>query len=64
MHDQLSWLFLTIIVQVKRVATIFIKNFLSIISIYGKNVNGNQDNKDLQLDAYIITIFLPEKDTI
>ena len=31
------------------------------MSIYGKNVNRNQDNKDLQLNVYIIAIFLPKK---
>lgn len=29
--------------------------------IYRKTVNKNQDNKDLQLDIYIIAIFLPKK---
>ena len=34
------------------------------MSIYRKNVNRNQDNKDLQLDACIIAILLLKKDTI
>ena len=34
------------------------------MSIYRKNVNENQDNKDLQLDAFILAIFLLNKDTI
>ena len=48
----------------KRVTAIFIKNFSSIMSIYRKNTNRNQDNEDLQLGIYIIAIPLLVKDTI
>ena len=48
----------------KRVAAIITKNFLSIMSFYEKNVNDNQNNKDLQLGIYIIIIFLLIKDII
>ena len=43
---------------------IFIKNFLSIMFIYKKNVDGNQDNEDLQLAACIIAILLLVKGII
>ena len=31
------------------------------MSIYKKNINENQGNKDLQLDLYIIAILLSKK---
>lgn len=39
--------FLNIIIQMKRVVAILINNFLNIISIYRKNRNKYQNNKDL-----------------
>lgn len=48
----------------KRGAIILIKIFLKIMSIYEKNSNRNQDNKDLLLGIYIIAIFLLKKNTI
>ena len=47
-----------------KAVSIFIKNFLSIIFIYRKNVNENRDNKDLQLVLGIIAIFLLVKSII
>ena len=34
------------------------------MSIYKKNADGNKNNKDLQLSACIIAIYLLGKDTI
>lgn len=41
MQNQLLGYFLNIIILIKRVTIIFIKNFWSIMSTYKKNDNGN-----------------------
>lgn len=63
-HNQFSRFFLTIIMQIKRVANTVIKNFQSIIFTYRKNINKKQDNKDLQSNIYINEIFLFIKNII
>ena len=63
-RNQLSWYFLNTIILTKRVAVIFIKNSLSIISIYTKNGDKNRNSADLLLGTYIIAMLLPEKDII
>ena len=50
--------------QIKKADDIFIKNFLSIIFIYRKNIDRNRDNKDLQLATCIVAILLLMKGII